>query len=1064
MRRPLLTAPLLRRARIAEAADRVTLEKARNLLWRGRCQIEECTTTTASILIEAGPHDKARVRLELLEEGSISCDCSCPFFTGERPCLHIATAAMGLEQFLNSNPPQTWETRLQGVLGTEAAAAAKSRKGGRLLAFSLQPSYRNWQLIPYAIPLTSLNSTTDLTDLDEIARQLKGELGRTWRSRNPEGETFENLSQELRLAARLAAAQLSYYSYYGNETSQLHALLSLLGEALVFVGNEGAPFQQRVKVRPQAGSIALNLVTSSEGNMTLTPRLLVDGEHLPLKRPEVLVKDPLWLRQGDSLIGFGTVPKSILTLLESEPLVIPASDVPYFRSEYLPKAAERLPLMGEGLFGEELHGTAPTPRLYLSEREKELVAQLRFAYGNLELPWRKEATSTLLQYNETTGLLDRVYRDTTAELTAYEALVTHGLKRGGEAGEFTLRARLTPVDFLLHHLPRLVEAGFAVFGEEALQSVKVNRARPSLSFNVTSGIDWFDVEGLVEFGETHATLKELRRAIKKKERYVKLADGSIGMIPDDWIARFRHVFALAGESKTGDALRLSPLHALLFEQAITDSDGDSKADEEFGRKLQALKRFEKLEPTPLPTPLEGVLRPYQQAGYDWLHFLRTSGFGGCLADDMGTGKTLAALALLLSIQGKSKKASLLVVPRSLVFNWEREAEKFAPGLKLHRYDDSSRAGDTKTFDGYDLIITTYGILLRDIEKLSKYPFFYAILDEAQAIKNPVAQTSRAARLLKADHRLTLTGTPIENGTSELWSQFAFLNPGLLGGLETFKESFLGPIERGKDEEAAATLRSLTRPFLLRRTKAQVASDLPPRTERIIMVELEAAQRKLYEQTRDKYRAQILGIMDGDGPSNAQLRVLEGLLRLRQICCDPRLMEPGTKVGSAKLEALLETMETLRAEGHKALIFSQFTQMLGLLKAELDARNVPYLYLDGRTKDRQSPVDKFQSDENIPFFLISLKAGGVGLNLTAADYVIHIDPWWNPAVEQQASDRTHRIGQTRPVFVYKFLARDTVEEKIVLLQDKKKALVDSLIQTEQSLFKSLSRDDIAALFS
>lgn len=1063
MRRPLLTATLLRRAKIADAADRTTLEKARNLLWRGRCQIEETTNTSATLIVEAGPHDRARVRLEILEEGSIACDCNCPFFTGERPCLHIAAAALGLEQHLQTHPPQTWETRIQGVLGTEGAAA-KPRRAARLLAFSLQPSYRNWQVIPYAVPQTALSGLTELTDYDQIATLLKGEVGRTWRIRNPENEILENSTQELKLAVRLAAAQLSYYSYYGNEASHLHSLLSLLGDALVFTGNEGAPFQSRVKVRPEAGSVVLNLSTGDDGSMTLAPRLLLEGEPLSVKRPEILLKDPLWLRLPDSLVGFGATPKSVISLLESEPVYIPAEEVPYFRSEYLPRAAERLPLTGEGLFGEEIRGATPRLRLYLSEREKELVAQLRFGYGATELLWRKESTAAVLQYNTETGLLDRVHRDTSTELAAYDTLLTHGLKRGNEAGEFTLRARLTPVDFLIHHLPRLVEADFAIFGEEALQGIKVNRAKPTLSFNVTSGIDWFDVEGLVEFGETHASLKELRRAIRKKERYVKLADGSIGMIPDDWIERFRHVFALAGEPKDTDALRLSPLHALLFEQAITDSDGDSQADAEFERKKQALRSFEKVTETALPPALDGILRPYQKAGYDWLHFLRTSGFGGCLADDMGTGKTAQTLALLLSLQGKSKKASLLVVPRSLVFNWEREAEKFAPGLKLLRYDDSARVEDTKAFDGHDLVITTYGILLRDIEKLSKYPFFYAILDEAQAIKNPLAQTSRAARLLKAQHKLTLTGTPIENGTAELWSQFAFLNPGLLGGLEVFKESFLGPIERGKDENAVTALRSLTRPFLLRRTKAQVASDLPPRMERIITVELEKPQRQLYEQTRDKYRAQILGILDNEGNANAQLRVLEGLLRLRQICCDPRLMDATTTVGSAKLEAILETMETLRAEGHKALIFSQFTQMLGLLKNELDARAIPYLYLDGRTKDRQKCVDTFQSDESIPFFLISLKAGGVGLNLTAADYVIHIDPWWNPAVEQQASDRTHRIGQTRPVFVYKFLARDTVEEKIVLLQEKKKALVDSLIQTDQSLFKSLTRDDIAALFS
>jgi non-specific serine/threonine protein kinase len=405
----------------------------------------------------------------------------------------------------------------------------------------------------------------------------------------------------------------------------------------------------------------------------------------------------------------------------------------------------------------------------------------------------------------------------------------------------------------------------------------------------------------------------------------------------------------------------------------------------------------------------------------------------------------------------------VIVPRSLVFNWEREAAKFAPNLKILRHDDTSRTEDTKNFDGYDLVITTYGILLRDIEALSNYRFFYAILDEAQAIKNPLAQTSRAARLLKAEHRLTLTGTPIENGTSELWSQFAFLNPGLLGGFEGFKENFVSPIEKDKDESSALALRALTKPFLLRRTKDQVARDLPPRTERILVTPMEPEQRKFYERTREKYRKQILGLLEEEGKP-AHLTVLEGLLRLRQICCHPHLVDATLSAGSAKLEAILETMQTLQAEGHKALIFSQFTQMLGLLKTQLDAQNIPYLYLDGKTKDRQARVDAFQNDGTVPFFLISLKAGGVGLNLTAADYVIHIDPWWNPAVEQQATDRTHRIGQDKPVFVYKYVAQDSVEEKILELQEKKRQLVDQIIQTEEGLFKSLTKTDIQALFS
>jgi non-specific serine/threonine protein kinase len=375
-----------------------------------------------------------------------------------------------------------------------------------------------------------------------------------------------------------------------------------------------------------------------------------------------------------------------------------------------------------------------------------------------------------------------------------------------------------------------------------------------------------------------------------------------------------------------------------------------------------------------------------------------------------------------------------------------------------------RDKDTSKFGDYDIILTTYGTMLRDIEILRQYRFSYVILDESQAIKNPLAQSAKAARLLDAEHRLCMTGTPVENNTFELWSQFAFINPGLLGSMEYFKREFASPIESKQDEKTANLLKRMIYPFILRRTKEQVAPELPPRTERIIFTDLEPAQRKIYNNTRDYYRAQLLGMIDEGGMDNARMKILEGLLRLRQICIHPALVEPTYNKVAAKFEILMETLETLKAEGHKALVFSQFVQTLKLLEAEMKKLGLSYTYLDGKTKNRQERVDTFQNDPSISFFLISLKAGGVGLNLTAADYVLHLDPWWNPAVEMQAADRTHRIGQDKPVFIYKFIARETVEEKILELQTRKKELVEQLISAEGSFFKSLTKDDVKVLFS
>jgi non-specific serine/threonine protein kinase len=552
------------------------------------------------------------------------------------------------------------------------------------------------------------------------------------------------------------------------------------------------------------------------------------------------------------------------------------------------------------------------------------------------------------------------------------------------------------------------------------------------------------------------------KAVRKGERYVKLADGTFGQIPEDWLERYKHLFGLAEETEKG--LRVRDVQIPLLDRLLEDAS-EVEAAREFQERRERLRAFEQIVPQPLPQGFRGELRPYQKAGVDWLHFLHQYHFGGVLADDMGLGKTVQALVFLQSLKerGEAKRASLLVVPKSLLVNWQREAARFTPELRILEFTGAGRQKDPSIFDEYDIVLTTYGTMLRDVEFLRTYRFHYVILDESQAIKNPLAKTARAARLLNADHRLVMTGTPVENTTFELWSQFAFLNPGLLGSLESFKENFATPIESRGDEEAASTLRKLVYPFILRRTKAQVAPELPPRTERTLYVELEPAQRKLYNRLRDRYRAELLGLIETRGIQNARMKILEGLLRLRQVCIHPGLVEPTYREDAAKFELLFEMLETLRAENHKALVYSQFVEVLKRVRAGLEERGIAYAYLDGQTRDRHAQVDRFQSDPAVPFFLLSLKAGGVGLNLTAADYVIQLDPWWNPAVEMQAADRAHRIGQDKPVFIYKIIARETVEEKILQLQEKKRGLVEQLITTEESFFKSLTREDVEVLF-
>jgi SNF2 family DNA or RNA helicase len=461
------------------------------------------------------------------------------------------------------------------------------------------------------------------------------------------------------------------------------------------------------------------------------------------------------------------------------------------------------------------------------------------------------------------------------------------------------------------------------------------------------------------------------------------------------------------------------------------------------------------------------LRGYQREGLGWLFFLQRFGFGGCLADDMGLGKTIQVLALLEARRagrsaddGDSPRPSLVVVPRSLIFHWKREAARFAPNLAILDHSGAARRKPGDHFADYDLVLTTYGTLTRDAIHFKEQRFDYCILDEAQAIKNAGTLSAKAVRLLHADHRLAMSGTPVENHLGELWSLFEFLNPGMLGSASVFTN-----VGRNPDEGTRALLARALRPFILRRTKGQVATELPEKTEQTIYCDLEAKERKLYDELRDFYRSRLLKNDTAAPDGRYKIQVLEALLRLRQAACHPglidkkRIAEP-----SAKIDTLLAQLDQVLEENHKVLVFSQFTSLLAIVRSRLDTANVPYAYLDGRTRDREARVEQFQHDPDVKLFLISLKAGGLGLNLHAAEYVYLLDPWWNPAVEAQAIDRAHRIGQTRHVFAYRLIARDTVEEKVLALQQSKRDLADAIISADNSLMRDLSREDLELLLS
>jgi len=605
-----------------------------------------------------------------------------------------------------------------------------------------------------------------------------------------------------------------------------------------------------------------------------------------------------------------------------------------------------------------------------------------------------------------------------------------------------------PMNDLQRSATELSESGWTIF----IEGQRVIMAE-DFALNVSSSTDWFDVSLAVSFAGNPLRKEEILAALESKSSTVRLKDGSIGFLPEEWLARYATLRGLADPNEAG-TLRFEKSQGLLLNAALGDDD-DVRGDKGFDAFRKKILKYDLTKTTKAPVGFKGKLRKYQQEGLTWLTFLKDFESGGVLADDMGLGKTIQMLAFLLSRKKESKLPCLVVAPKSLVFNWMDEAKKFAPTLKVVRYVGEGRKKIAQEIGNADVLVTTYGTLRSDIEKLREQEFDVAIIDEAQFIKNPKSQAAIACKQLRAKHRLALTGTPIENSIQDLLSILEFTNPGLL--------RFPAGADAPKDVESA--LARLLRPFMLRRTKEAVLTELPEKTEQVLFCEMSTEEAQYYSVIREKYRESIEQSVAKNGLAKSKLHVLEALLRLRQAACHAGLIdETKRSEPSAKLELLLEQIKEVAAEGHKVLVFSQFTSLLSIVKTTLDAEKITYEYLDGQTVDRKTPVDRFQSDSGCPVFLVSLKAGGTGLNLTAADYVFILDPWWNPAVEAQAIGRAHRMGQKQKVFAYRLVARGTVEEKILELQKKKKDLAESIISEDTDFMKKLSKEDLSKLLA
>lgn len=877
----------------------------------------------------------------------------------------------------------------------------------------------------------------------------------------------------------LVQEQIEHYM----EKLRAEALAKMKGKLLYEMGNDGEPTWKKLEVVEKRASIQFHFSRSDE-NTNYYPTISFDGKKLDIPSPTayLVCKNPAWMVLNGKLYGFDKPVdgKKLLPFLSKKFVVIPKNlEETYYNRFVAPLIAsfddievqgfeinknnyEPHPLLTISELAQA--STKDVPSLFESEEEPvatdeagKIVFDLSFKYGKHR--FRGDAfgaVNVTVEKKDNDYVFHRVKRNIEDEKKFAQTLIKLGLPLKGFR---TAVDKAQAFSWLNENRVNLLNLGFEV-SQPDNRDKKYFVGKAVIELEVKENIDWFDIHAKIRFGEYEISFKELRKLILKKKVEFKLPNGEIAIIPEAWLIKYGDLFAMSETHGDQEKPVLKKYHLNLLKEL---QEG-SLAKVQMSEKLRHLESFTGIKDYPIPAGFSGKLRPYQKAGYNWLRFLNDFHLGGCLADDMGLGKTVQTLILLQAEKEKGSGTSLLVMPTSLTYNWEMEAAKFTPQLKILNYTGSLRNKDISRFEKYDVVITSYGITRLDIELLQKFFFNYIILDESQVIKNPTSNIAKAVLQLRSRHKLTLTGTPLENTTLDLWSQMTFINPGLLGGQTFFKNEYQVPIEKRGDESKSKKLNSIIKPFVLRRLKSQVATDLPEKVENIHYTNMTIEQEEKYEEAKSYFRHKILDQIDKDGINNTRFMILEGLTKLRQLSNHPRMVD-STYVGSSgKMQDLSYMLENALLEGHKLLVFSQFVKHLEIVREFLASKNIPFAYLDGSSNDRKDQVEKFNREPDLKVFLISIKAGGLGLNLTEADYVFILDPWWNPAVEAQAVDRAHRIGQKKKVFTYKFITRNTVEEKILQLQQRKLKLTTDLITTEESIMKQLTREDIAQMLA
>ncbi|WP_395783100.1 DEAD/DEAH box helicase [Aquirufa sp.] len=851
-------------------------------------------------------------------------------------------------------------------------------------------------------------------------------------------------------------------------------------KTLFIMGNDGNPMRQPVQIQAEAVEVLFHFMRNEE-NTNYFPTLKYQGNKLEFQYKDALIlcDEPAWMLLNQKLYHFKPQleGKKLRAFLNKKFVVIPKNmEEDYFR-KFVKAMVARYPVHAKGF---EITNTEKNCQYLLSygpivpkhdgddkpTSKKALEAAdrwqfvLSFQYGNNRFPWDGLAAeaNVLFEKKADSFAFQKIMRSLVKEKRSFQSLKSMGLPMESD-GRATI-SRSDAVQWLTAHKQDLDQAGFTVHFKGDGSAPRYFLGKPEISIRIGEKFDWFDIQAIISFGQFQIPFLKIRQLILQKKKEFHLPDGSIAIIPDNWFHDYQDLFYFSETRPGDDGVYLRRQHFQLIQewenQDLVKTSLKTKTLNDL--KLET-KEF------PIPKNFKGTLRPYQLEGYRWMRTRQVAGLGACLADDMGLGKTVQTLCLLQSLKEQGETLpTLLVMPTSLLYNWEMEAKKFTPQLRVMVYSGPQREKLQAQIGKVDLILCSFGMVRSDIDWFEKQSFSYVILDESQAIKNPLANITKAVQKLNAKFRLVMTGTPLENSTMDLWSQMNFVNTGLLGTQRYFKDSFQIPIEKKADGDQKKRLYFLIKPYLLRREKRQVAADLPEKMESITYCAMSEEQERLYDKTKSFYRDILLKQIKDEGLQKSRFSVLQGLTKLRQLANHPALCEEGFTGESGKMEAVLEKLETVLEQHHKVLIFSQFVQHLGLIRRALDERGIAYAYLDGSTSDRMGQVESFQKDDGQSVFLISLKAGGVGLNLTAADYVFLLDPWWNPAAEAQAIDRAHRIGQKKTVFTYKFISKETVEEKILSLQQRKLDLANDLVTSDESILRALSEDEVLDLLS